>query len=346
MNIRALATIEGLIILTLLGYIYFAFPQKPLVKVTPHQAITHTICPATPKQRWQKKQQSIAENLGINKPTVPSQVQNKPDSMQAKKQFESLLEKLIKHQGTKDFEELIESHSNELFSLIMTNPDVVDLVLKKYDNVYDPKLESFLAQVLIASETGNLEKTAQQKLLNNSDNESRKWLRLLSYSGATTRESRQTVRQQMQRLNEPESISLAIQSLAPINAYSEERKAIAEELKGYLEHPDEAIQTQALRALIHWNVDEREKLILNAFKSSSAKIRSTAILSAYESGVQSEKIKSHLLNIMKDEKQNSEDRFLAANILDSYQLSDTQRDSVVQFMKNTENFDVNIEELR
>lgn len=333
--LKTLVAIEAVIIVSLLGYIYLTQNQAPLVKVDTQVMVQP------------KAQPNQAIPSAGSKPVKPDEFDIQPSNPQVKAEtseqpvqppkesFTSLFNDVLKAQGRENIDYLLVTKGEELFELIRNNPELANTIIEKYNELSDPRVEEFLAQLIVMSGVENIEDKMMQKIANGNPTESRKWLRILSYAGASNTNNRQMVLQQMRSLD-AQGINLAIKSLTPINAYASERKTITNELKTYLQHNDENVRAQALKALGQWAGEERQQIIEKGLSDSSDKIRSSAILTAYESGIKSDRIKQRLFKIMNDESQKVEDRLIASSALEEYNLSDTERDNHTLFTKRAE----------
>lgn len=333
MSFKTLAAIEAVIILSLLGYIYLTNNKAPLVAVDNQTVIQPQPQKLAPKPTNQTNSSSNS-NTKPNEPLLTTEADKKPIAP-AKESFDTLLDNLISMQGDTNIESLLVSKGEELFDMLNTNPELANKIIERFGSLSDPKVEEFLAQLIVMSGIENIEETMMQKVSSSNTTESRKWLRILSYAGATTANNRQAVMQQMRSLD-AQGINLAIKSLVPINAYSSERKTITNELKAYLQHNDEQVRVQALKALGRWAGEERQQIIEKGLSDSSAIMRSTAMLTAYEANIKSNKIKQQLFKIMRDESQKSDDRLIASTALEEYNLSDAERDNHTQFTRTIE----------
>ncbi len=332
--IKTIAIVEALIIAALVSYLLLPKLSAPVALVqnqSCHSLITpESSRPTAPKSQSKSKNYSGFKTLNAKTDS------NIPQNLEL--DFNNLLEQFAKTATQEEFEQLAQQHADDLFRLVNQNPALIDDILQAYSQVQHPDAASLFFELMMSSEDKNLESKIVEKLENAPQNETKKWFKLMTYIGANNEKSRQLVLQKMQQADSP-SLILAMQALQPSNAYSHERKKITTTLTQYLQHQDDSVRASALRSLGHWSrgkkqSKQQETLVIQGLNDSATLMKFSAILSIYENNITSDKVKNKLLNIMRDVNQNIEERFIAANALERFELTDTEHDKRINTIKN------------
>lgn len=326
---KTIALIEAVVIVALVSYL-----------LLPKQATQVQIAPPLSVQSQPSVQRPVQTSQATNKRFVipkPQTTTKQSDFKQDNKQSVSeLLDPFLSITKKAEFEDLARQNGDALFRMLEDNPALKEQVLHAYSQTNNPDVQEFFFQLLVSSEPQDLEDKITQRLEEASQQDAKKWFKILGFLGASTEKSRRLVLQKMQD-NDNQSIVLGLQALRPFDAYSQERKRITTELQRYLQHHDDNVRASALRALGQWSRNDdktKEALILQGLNDPSSILKFSAVISTYEANIKSDKIKNKLLQIMHDNNQNIEDRFIAANALEQFKLSDKEHDARITMLKN------------
>jgi hypothetical protein len=345
-NLKRLALFQSLIIVILVGYILFSAPiidpSTSAVDLTLGENAelsdsassfdngTNSETADKADHTSEMTAYSVSQKSSIN-PSQNNDPKNETSALKGADLVEHLLETLLQAQISGDVETILNQIEDELFELAQSDPGAVAKMLEYYNEIFDAKAEEMLAEAIASSYDENLEKYALENLETTSGVESRKWYRLLSYAGAKSNSSRGSVLSEMQVLTDPEMLSLAINTLAPINTNSAERSTVIERLNQYTSHYDENVRASAIEIMGYWANKDQPQFILDGLNDPSHVVKSSAIATAFESGIKSNALKEKLLQIAGDEKTSETDRLTAVNALRDYTLTDKEYDLVTRF---------------
>lgn len=187
-----------------------------------------------------------------------------------------IINQLLEIQNHNELADFLETNQIELIKLISTNEAACSAALNYYNLTPNKAIESAIAQILALCEIKDLEHYALNKLQFEAQDKCSKWLKILSYVGASTAPSRKTIIDMMSAITESESLNFAIQALSPSNALSNEKQAVIKHLEHYLSHRDDEVRASCIEILTFWS-DNPEPYILSGLNDSSALVRNATV---------------------------------------------------------------------
>jgi len=165
------------------------------------------------------------------------------------------------------------------------------------------------------------------------NNEKEKWLRIMSKVGTMEPGSRSAMLNHLNASDDPQSVVLAIDSLAPMGASAEERNETVMQLNQYLHSENENVRASAIESLSYWNRKNDPSYVSNGLRDESAIVRGSAIEAAEQTAMASNEIKGGLFSILNNESLTLEERMMASGALQRQDLTDAEYDMLASFTR-------------
>lgn len=225
----------------------------------------------------------------------------------------------------------------DIASRLIESPEFATRLLDHYTSIADGAEKSTLHNLFVdvgaMSGSPMMADLVASKIGSEGESTEPGWYQLLADLGARTPESRGKLFEVLPNLTKTENVSAVIQAIAPEVSTPETRRSVVNELSPYLTHPDPKVRSAAVHTVSNWGTNQQAPVLERALTDPSGDVRHAAAGAALTSNVQSDSIKSNLLQLMNSRDEDMSTRVQAHYALSRYSLEDEEYGQFYEFHK-------------
>lgn len=154
---------------------------------------------------------------------------------------------------------------------------------------------------------------------------------LLRLSQEGSASAREAILKAVETEQDPYALSEAVASLMPGDSPKPDEAApIIEQMKRLNQHASPQVRAESMIALSRWDkAIDTEDLIYNGLTDKNEAIRSAALTVLAENGTRTDRVKTALLGVARDDSAGADTRWVAADALGAFNLSQEEHSSLL-----------------
>jgi HEAT repeats len=238
----------------------------------------------------------------------------------------SLLAKLVARPDTSEPRDPM----SQALDLLKSDPKARAQLIARFQSEPDPQARLRLRTLLAFVRTDDVAQFAL-RMASDPDVRSRQdGFQLLAGVQLTSASAREVLLNALRNEQLPEAQSAAIVSLQPGASPSPQETAeITKELSKFLQHSSPELRAESLLALVRWQRgNASEDPIYRGLTDQDASVREAAMTAIVESAVQSDRLKTTLLDLARDQSARASNRIMAVEALNRFNLTAEDHASV------------------
>lgn len=220
---------------------------------------------------------------------------------------------------------------SQALNLLQSSPADRAELMARYSRETNKMARSRLRMLLMNLQSEDVIEFASN-LATNSDPAKRvEGYTLLRLSQEGSASAREAILKAVETEQDPYALSEAVASLMPGESpIPDEAAPIIDQMKRLIQHTSPQVRAESMIALSRWDRGiDTEDLIYNGLIDKNESIRSAALTVLAENGTRSDRVKTALLGVSRDDTAGASTRWVAADALGAFNLSQEEHSSLL-----------------